>query len=495
MDINELNELTVVRLKELCIANGIRGASKLNKPDLIKILNEFYKTTSKQKLKAKKSPTIRRKSIDSNISPSIRSSSKSSVKSPKKSKFLEQYVNICKEGKIKSLDTNICVPMDGPKGRKAVEKLEKSCDSKGGVFNNKTLNCHASDLVSDEDSDIASQIASTISIVPKSKKTLPRGSPVSSEASTISIVPKSKKTLPRGSPVQSIISSSTITKPCEQGKIRTLDKGNRCVSVNLKRGKETIAKLQELCSNKGEGYIFNDTTYKCDKVSKPDIAPSIIEIPKPLVSDKFVWSPSESEGTVTPVLRSPFEQVLRSPFETTMKLPAQIPSPSSSISTIIYPTESELEQFNRIKRSLVGLVVSEDVDILKIIGIDENGIETEYILNRDDIVISDELENMENLVMFIYHLSRKVERPFPESKVIKTLPRNIRILELQNNMMIDLTIPNDIRNVEQLKFVNFYVFEGMTLQIAIPQKTKFEYVNLIRKSETDLAEYGYYILR
>ena len=223
--------------------------------------------------------------------------------------------------------------------------------------------------------------------------------------------------------------------------------------------------------------------------------PSPIEIPKPLVSDKFVWSPSESEGTVTPVLRSPFEQVLRSPFETTMKLPAQIPSPSSSISTIIYPTESKLEQFNRIKRSLVGLVVSENVDILEIIGIDENGVETEYILNSYDISISNELENMENLVMLIYHLSRDVERSFPESKVIKILPSNLRILELQNNMMIDLTIPMDIIKVEKLKFVNFYVFEGMSQRIAIPQKTRLEYINLIKQSETDVEEYGYYLLR
>jgi hypothetical protein len=389
--------------------------------------------------------------------------------------------------------------MDGPKGRKAVEKLQKSCDSKGGVFNNKTLNCHASDLVSDVESDITSHIASDIA----------------SEASTIEIIPKSKKTLPRGSPVQSIISSSISTidlKPCNPGKIRTLDKGNRCVSVNLKRGKETIEKLQELCSNKGEGYVFNDSTYKCDKVYKPETLPSkipsLIEIPKPLVSDRFVWSPSDSEGTVTPILRSPFEQLLRSsleqvlsspPFETTTQFPAQFPaqfpSPSSSVSTIIYPTESRLEQFNRNKRSLVGLIVSEYVDTLEIIGIDENGIETEYVLNSYDISISDELENMENLVMLIYHLNKEVEHSFPESKVIKILPPNLRILELQNNMMIDLTIPNDIIKVDKLKFVNFYVFEGMSQQIAIPQKTKLEYINLIKQSETDLEEYGYYLLR
>ena len=132
---------------------------------------------------------------------------------------------------------------------------------------------------------------------------------------------------------------------------------------------------------------------------------------------------------------------------------------------------------------------------MEIIGIDENGIETEYDLNSYDISISNELENMENLVMLIYHLSRDVERSFPESKVIKILPSNLRILELQNNMMIDLTIPNDIIKVDKLKFVNFYVFEGMSQQIAIPQKTKLEYINLIRQSETDLEEYGYYLLR
>jgi hypothetical protein len=617
MDINELNALTVVRLKELCIANGIRGASKLNKPELIEILYNFYKSTSKKKIKAKKSPTIRRKSIDSIISTSIRSSSiRSSIKSPKKSKFLEQYVNTCKPGKIKTLDTNICVPIDGPKGRKAVEKLEKSCDKKGGVFNNKTLNCHDSDMISVTSSKIVSPKKSEKRCKPGKIKTLdtnicvpidgpkgrkaveklekspvlrkktkksrkirenefleqyvntckpgkiktldtnicvpidgPKGrkaveklekscdkkggvfnnktlnchasdiasdiaSEVESEASTIEIINKSKKTLPRGSPVQSILSSTSTKdlKPCNPGKIRTLDKGNRCVSVNLKRGQETIEKLKDLCYDKGEGYNFNRSTYKCDKVIKTkerSLLSSSSEESDYNSPDfsKQISREYDIKGKSTPLTPSSYlsqSYVLPSSIypKETEQIPKDItydnifkfPS-SSSTSTVIYPIGSDLEEFYRNKESLLGLVVYERPDKIEIRGINATGNETNYILNRYEINIAEEIKNMVNLVILIYHVDKDLEKDFNESNVIRVLPPNLKILELQNNIMIDLTIPNDIIKLDKIKFVNFYVFEGMTQMLAISKRAQIEYINLIKQSEKDSVTMGYYILR
>ena len=357
--------------------------------------------------------------------------------------FIDKYVKPCKQGQIKSLNGR-CVPKDGKAGLESLGFMTRSCESKGGVFDNNTYKC------------------------------LP------------------KQMDKRGSPAPSTTSTMTIEfDPCPSGQVRTLDK--RCVSENIEEGRNTIKELKKLCSNMGEGYVFNETTYKCEKV-----------IPKN-VSKYTVWSPSESEySSPSP---SPLEErpVLRSPLEERPVLPSPLRSPFSSISsseTVLMEEQLNLDNFRRNKDNFVALVISQYLDKYEynkpktdITCINNLSVTTKYTFNSNEINVAYDLETMKNLRMLIYNVQKELERRFPENEVIKQLPRTIEFLELKNNMMINLDDPYDLVNIKQVKFVNFYVFEGIKNKIGVPKGAQLLLSNVImRDPATDNQEDGYYLL-
>ena len=299
MDIEELKKLTVAELRKLSTKEHISGIYKFNKGEIIDILHNHFKSKSK----SRKSPSMKRRSIESGTSsrksitkkklrrsPVSPASSSGSERSSRKS--VRSSRKSCESGKIVNPETGYCVKKDGAIGKKIIQEMKQSKKTVSPIASYKPLNlskkykpCSDKEIRT-LDTHICAKLESNVgrraklqleelknSCLSKGKKLNEEtyeceGESESDVESVVSSV-SSVSTVKIVSPVASYkpLNLSKKYKPCSDKEIRTLDT-HICANLKSSIGYTAKLQLEELknsCLSKGKK--LNVETYECESES------------------------------------------------------------------------------------------------------------------------------------------------------------------------------------------------------------------------------------
>ena len=299
MDIEELKKLTVAELRKLSTKEHISGIYKFNKGEIIDILHNHFKSKSK----SRKSPSMKRRSIESGTSsrksitkkklrrsPVSPASSSGSERSSRKS--VRSSRKSCESGKIVNPETGYCVKKDGAIGKKIIQEMKQSKKTVSPIASYKPLNlskkykpCSDKEIRT-LDTHICAKLESNVgrraklqleelknSCLSKGKKLNEEtyeceGESESDVESVVSSV-SSVSTVKIVSPVASYkpLNLSKKYKPCSDKEIRTLDT-HKCANLKSSIGYTAKLQLEELknsCLSKGKK--LNVETYECESES------------------------------------------------------------------------------------------------------------------------------------------------------------------------------------------------------------------------------------
>jgi len=312
MDIEELKKLTVAELRKLSTKEHISGIYKFNKGEIIDILHNHFKSKSK----SRKSPSMKRRSIESGtssrksitkkklrrspVSPasssgserssrksvrssrkSVRSSRKSaissrksvrssrkSVRSSRKSaissrKSVRSSRKSCESGKIVNPETGYCVKKDGAIGKKIIQEMKQSKKTVSPASSSGSERSSRKSVRSSRKSCESGKIVN-----PETGYCVKKDSAIGKKI--IQEMKQSKKTV---SPIASYkpLNLSKKYKPCSDKEIRTLDT-HICAKLESNVGRRAKLQLEELknsCLSKGKK--LNEETYECEGESESDV--------------------------------------------------------------------------------------------------------------------------------------------------------------------------------------------------------------------------------